>query len=88
MTGIYPSPDSEEFRLDIKKLAEIRDNLIELSSSDVPLKELIALKDKGDSLVINLTAYADSVLSTDTENPEYLKASAAAEEAAVSYQRA
>ena len=88
MTGIYPSPDSEEFRLDIKKLAEIRDNLIELSSSDVPLKELIALKDKGDSLVINLTAYADSVLSTDTENPEYLKASVAAEEAAVSYQRA
>ena len=89
MTRIYPSPESEEFHRDIEKLGEIGKRLIELSLSEgFHLKDLIALKDEGDSIVINLAAYAESILSTDSDNPVYLKAMGEAEEATVAYQKA
>ena len=87
MTRIYPSPDSKEFISDIEKVKEIGQQLEALCGAGSPLSELIALKDRGDAIIINLTAYADAMLTTDSENEVYLKAVAAAEEASVGYQR-
>lgn len=87
MSPIYPSPDSAEFHCDIKKLSE-KGRELAAAASSLPLKDLIALKDECDSIIITLTAYADALLSTDSDNPLFLKASGEAEAALVEYQSA
>ncbi len=57
-------------------------------ASSLPIRELIALKDRGDALLVNITAYAEALLSTDSDDPSYLKAMSEAEDAAVGYQKA
>ena len=79
MTGIYPAPDSKEFLDDIALLGRIGDEIISETEKESPSAErLINLKDKGDSLEITLTAYTDALISTDSENPVLLRASALA----------
>ena len=89
MTSIYPSPDSEEFIAESVHLKEAGEAIIAAASdSEVPVRTLIDLKDKGDSILVTMTAYADALLSTDSSDPAFLKAVSEAEEAAVGYQKA
>ena len=88
MTAIYPSPDSERFKSDIATLDKLSSELVSMIDNGTPLKALIVLKDRADAILITLTAYAESMLSTDTENDVYLKAMGEAEDASVRYQRA
>ena len=89
MTSIYPSPDSEEFIAESVHLKEAGEAIIAAASDpEVPVRTLIDLKDKGDSILVTMTAYADALLSTDSSDPAFLKAVSEAEEAAVGYQKA
>ena len=89
LSAIYPSPESKEFSSDIDHLAEIGSRLISLSSSGgASLRELIDLKDRGDSILINLSAYTEALLSTASDDPVYMKAASMSEDAAVRYQKA
>ena len=88
MTAIYPSPDSERFMSDIATLDKLSSELVAMIDNGAPLKDLIALKDRADAILITLTAYAESMLSTDTENDVYLKAMGEAEDASVRFQKA
>ncbi len=86
LENIYP--DSERFHSDIKKADQAGKALVKLCKQKAPLRELIDAKDKADSLVINITSYAEAILSTDTSNPSYMKAMSEAEAAAVRFQKA
>ena len=88
MTEIYPSPSSKEFIDDIKSVERMGRELVSLIEEKKPLEELIAFKDQCDAVLITLDAYANALLSTDTENTEYIKAVGDVENAAVMYQQA
>ena len=89
MTSIYPSPDSGEFISESARLKEAGEAIIAAASDpSSSVRTLIGLKDKGDSILVTMTAYADALLSTDSSDPAFLKAVSIAEEAAVGYQKA
>ena len=89
MTSIYPSPDSGEFISESARLKEAGEAIIAAASDpSSSVRTLIDLKDKGDSILVTMTAYADALLSTDSSDPAFLKAVSIAEEAAVGYQKA
>ena len=89
MSDIYPSPDSERFHDDIRRVREIGDEIIEhCSDPHFPLLSLIKLKDEGDALIVTLTAYTEALLETDSENKAYLKALNESEEISVFYDKA
>ncbi len=88
LSSIYPSPDSSVFHDDVVKLGRKGEELAALCSSSAPLRTLIALKDECDATAMTLSAYTEALLSTDSENPFYLRAMGEAEEALVLYSRA
>ena len=89
METIYPSADSEEFSSDIERVKETA-SLLQKKAEDpsVSIKELIDIRDRGASLLINVSAYAEALLSTDFDNPVFLRAVSRAEEAAVIFRMA
>ena len=87
LSTIYPSPSSPEFLDDIARLDAIGRVLTEDAVS-MAASDLIALRDSALAISINLTAYASALLSTDSSNPEYLKALSSAEKAEAGFSKA
>ncbi len=89
METIYPSADSEEFSSDIERVKETA-SLLQKKAEDpsVSIKELIDIRDRGASLLINVSAYAEALLSTDSDNSVFLRAVSRAEDAAVIFRMA
>ncbi len=87
MTAIYPSPSSSEFYDDIALLDKKSSDLFSAIETGASLETLIGLKDECDTILITLDAYTSALLSTDTENPEFIKSSGMVEEAGVRYQK-
>ena len=76
-----------EFLDDIERLGEIGNRLRESSAGSSPM-EMLAIRDQGLALSINLTAYASALLSTDSSDPGYLRALSAAEKAEAEFSKA
>ena len=87
LSSIYPSPASMEFLDDIERLGEIGNRLREAAAGSSPM-EMLAIRDQGLALSINLTAYASALLSTDSSDPGYLRALSAAEKAEAEFSKA
>ena len=80
LSNIYPSVDSAEFRNDLEKVKELS-SLLEKECS-------LAVYDELSAIVINLDAYVNALLSTDSDNAEYLKALSLVEDALVVFNKA
>ena len=87
LSEIYPSPESGEFKADLKKVYELRDEIME-NLEDFSIKKLIDLLNDSASLCSNLSAYSSALLSTDTSNSTYLKAVGETEDAEIAYEEA
>lgn len=87
LSEIYPSPESGEFKADLKKVYELRDEIME-NLEDFSIKKLIDLLNDAASLCSNLSAYSSALLSTDTSNSTYLKAVGETEDAEIAYEEA
>ncbi len=87
MTSIYPSPLSDRFSDDIERLGAIGRELKD-AAGKASVSELIALRDRGLAIAMNLTSYASALLSTDTSDPDYLRALSAAEKAEAEFSKA
>ena len=80
LDNIYPSVDSSEFSDDIARISELAD-LLERECS-------LAVYDELSAIVINLDAYVNALLSTDSSNEKYLKALSRVEDALVVFKKA
>lgn len=81
-------PDLDKFHDDIKKVRKLSLLIEKSCRSALPLKSLIDLNDQAESLIVNITAYAEALLSTDSTNPLFLKIMSEAEAASVRYEKA
>ena len=80
LSNIYPSVDSAEFREDLEKVRELS-SLLEKEYS-------LSVYDELSAIVINLDAYVNALLSSDSDNAEYLKALSLVEDALVVFNKA
>ena len=80
LDGIYPSESSPEFLEDIAKLERLSAALDENPS--------LALYDELSAIAINLDAYVNALLSTDSSDESFLKALSKVEDALVAYRKA
>ncbi len=80
LDAIYPSVGSKEFSDDLGRVRVLASALEEEPS--------LALFDELTALMVNLDAYVSALISTDSENEDYLKALSAVEDAEVIYKKA
>ena len=80
LDNIYPSVDSDEFRNDLARVAEL--------SAKLERDCLLSDYDELSAIAINLDAYVNALLSVDSANEKYLKALSSVEDALVVYRKA
>ncbi len=80
LSSIYPSVMSKEFRADLSRIHALKDEVLSTMES-LSVREILDIFNEAEALISNTSAYATALLSTDTGNPEYMKAVSASEDA-------
>lgn len=89
MENIYPSCDGKEFNGDIDKVITLSKDLEKMASDPKSsILEILKLSDVIAATLINASAYASALLTTDTTNEKYIKAMGKSEDATSAYSSA